>query len=80
MSAAQSIIEKIASLPADKQQEIFDFIEFIAIRHQKTTAKTSFQQEWSESTFAQFSMQQAMRGLEDESVIYTDDDLKEHWL
>jgi hypothetical protein len=56
MSAAQSIIEKIASLPADKQQE------------------------WPDSTFAQFSMQQAMRGLEDETVIYTDDDLKEHWL
>jgi hypothetical protein len=77
MSVPQSITEKIASLPDDKQQEVFDFVEFIVSRQQKATKKHAAQQEWSEESFTEFSMQQAMRGIEEDTIEYTYNDLKE---
>ena len=35
MNVAEVIYEKIKSLPDDKQQEVFDFIDFIASRYNK---------------------------------------------
>ncbi|MBV5300622.1 MAG: DUF2281 domain-containing protein, partial [Methylococcales bacterium] len=35
MNVAEVIYEKINSLPDDKQQEVFDFIEFISSRYKK---------------------------------------------
>jgi hypothetical protein len=35
--------------------------------------------EWTDGEFAQFAMRQALRGMEDEAVSYTRDDIKERW-
>ena len=68
------LIEKLQTLPVEKQAEVFDFVEFLATRSGK--AKPSTHDEWSD---AEFAMGQAMRGMEDEPVLYTRDDLKECW-
>ena len=35
MTVAETIYEKINLLPDDKQQEVFDFIDFISSRYNK---------------------------------------------
>ena len=35
--------------------------------------------DWSDQEFANLSMQQALRGIEADPVIYTDADLRERW-
>ena len=80
MSNAKSITEKIAALPPERQAEIFDFVEFIVARYGGLSGQGLAQYEWTDDAFAASSMQQALRGMEDESVIYTSDDLKERWL
>ena len=71
------LIEKLQALPAEKQAEVFDFVEFLATRFGK--AKPFAHDEWSDAEFAEFAMGQALRGMEDEPVLYTRDDLKERW-
>jgi hypothetical protein len=80
MSYAKSIAEKIAALPPERQAEIFDFVEFIVARYGGSSSQGMAQCEWTDDTFAALSMQQALRGMEDEPVIYTSNDLKERWL
>jgi hypothetical protein len=65
------MIEKIQALPLDKQIEVKDFVDFLSAR----TAHA----EWTNATFADMSMVQALRGMEDEPQLYTIDDLKEDW-
>ncbi len=43
-------------------------------------ALTAMRAEWTSAEFAQFSMAQAMRGMEDDPVSYIASDLKERWL
>ncbi|WP_395457512.1 DUF2281 domain-containing protein (plasmid) [Azospirillum melinis] len=71
------LIKKLQSLPEDKQAEVFDFVEFLAARFAASTDAS--RGEWSESQFAEFSMEQAMRGMEDDPVTYSRDDLREVW-
>lgn len=71
------LIEKLQTLPAEKQAEVFDFVEFLAARF--GTADPLDQDQWGELEFAKFAMSQALRGIEDETVSYTRDDLNEHW-
>jgi hypothetical protein len=35
--------------------------------------------EWTDGEFTQLAMSQALRGMEDDAVIYTRDDIKERW-
>lgn len=65
------LIEKIQALPLDKQMEVEDFVDFLAARTTHT--------EWTNAEFANMSMAQALRGMEDEPQLYTIDDLKEKW-
>lgn len=71
------LIKKLQTLPEDKQAEVFDFVEFLAARF--AASKGADKDEWSESQFTEFSMEQAMRGMEDDPVTYSRDDLREVW-
>lgn len=79
MSYAQTIAEIIANLPPERQVEIYDFVEFIAARCGELPNQHLVHGEWSDDAFAKLSMQQAMRGMEDDPVSYTSNDLKERW-
>ncbi len=79
MNVAEVIYEKINSLPDDKQQEVFDFIEFISSRYKKKQIMPT-NEELTDDIFVNFSMHHALRGIEDDTVNYTSEDLKERWL
>ena len=78
MSYAE-LLEKLQSLPSDKQAEVFDFVEFLSARFSPGSRLVP-QHDWSNAEFSIFSIAQALRGMDDESDIYTQDDLKEKWL
>jgi hypothetical protein len=71
MSVKELITEKVSSLPDDDQREVLHFVEFLMQKSNEDTLKTEF---WN-----QFSLEQAMKGLEDEPSLYTTADLKERW-
>ncbi len=69
MTTVERIYEQVQSLPEPLQQEVLDFVEYLAhkLRREDT--------QWS-----QFSLQAALRGLEDEVwPEYTEAALKEKW-
>jgi hypothetical protein len=67
MGLADKIIEKIKLLPEEKQTEVFDFVNFLEMKIKE-----------EESIFcSKFSLESAMRGMEDEETLYTLNDLKE---
>lgn len=70
------LIRKLASLPADKRAEVFDFVEFLSQRAQQGAATHA---DWDDAEFRRLAMEQAMRGLEDEPAVYGREDLKERW-
>ncbi len=78
MNPAQ-FLEKVQALPPDKQSEVFDFIEFLTSRSTPLSDHKSVEEDWTNAEFSKMSMIQAMRGMEEEPVLYTLDDLKEHW-
>lgn len=69
MSLAEKIIEKVNSLPDDKQSEILDFIDSLSKK-----VKEEGKKEWNK-----FSLESAMRGLEAEESLYTLEDIKEKY-
>ena len=71
------LLKTVQSLPKEKQSEVFDFVAYLAARCGVTT--DSVHDEWTEVEFAEFSMRQAVRGMEKDPVRYTLGDLKEHW-
>lgn len=73
------LIAKLQRLPADKQAEVFDFVEFLSARMQAGATQPLVAAEWSDAEFAALAMQQALRGMEDEPVTYSRDDLREVW-
>ncbi|MDO9052992.1 MAG: hypothetical protein Q7U37_03540 [Gallionella sp.] len=73
------LINRLESLPRDKQVEVFDFVEFLAARCGASTNKSPPHLEWTDAEFSELSMRQALRGMEDESVTYTRADLREQW-
>lgn len=77
MNYAQ-LIEKLRSLPSDKQVEVFDFVEFLIARF-GDGSKIKQNHDWTDADFSFFSLGQALRGMEDEPEIYSQDDLKERW-
>jgi len=79
MNVAETIYEKINLLPDDKQQEVFDFIDFISSRYNKKQGITT-NEELTDDIFVNFSMHHALRGIEDDPVNYSTEDLKERWL
>jgi hypothetical protein len=71
------LIAKLQVLPEEKQAEVFDFVDYLAERFSRRPVDQAH--EWSETDFSEFSMEQAMRGLEDEPPLYGESDLKERW-
>jgi hypothetical protein len=74
------LIAKLQTLPDEKQAEVLDFVEFLSIRSAaRVKDKPLVHDEWAEAEFSAFSMNHALRGMEDEPVLYTRDDLNEYW-
>ncbi len=44
MSTIDLIIEKIQALPAEKQAQVLDYVEFLMVKYQQTTSKKSAEQ------------------------------------
>tara|TARA_R110000851_G_scaffold171129_3_gene317464 strand:- start:125 stop:478 length:354 start_codon:yes stop_codon:yes gene_type:complete len=73
----EELIAKVSRLPSFRQQEVIDFVAFLEQRYGDTP--DNVHADWSEHQFQAMSMDQAMRGLEDEPELYSEDDLKERW-
>jgi len=67
MSLTDKIIENVRSLPESKQMEILDFVEYLRAKIEKEERK-----EWMN-----LSLTSAMRGMEEEELTYSMNDLKE---
>ena len=75
MIVSEKINEKLEKLPVAMQLEVLDFVEFVAQKAERQTAEIEAERQWAE-----FSLNQAMKGLEDEETPeYTEADLKEKW-
>lgn len=72
-------ISKLGALPRDKRAEVFDFVEFLAARCGTATGKTLTHAEWTDTEFSELSMHRALRGMEEEPVAYTREDLRKRW-
>jgi hypothetical protein len=70
------LIRKLASLPADRRAEVLDFVELLSQRAQQGAATHA---DWEDAEFRRLAIEQALRGLEDETVACGRDDLKERW-
>ena len=70
MIVAEEVNSKLQTLPVSAQTEVLHFVEFLS---QKIEQEESEDKQWSE-----FSLAQAMNGLEDETA-YTEADLQEKW-
>jgi hypothetical protein len=77
MMGYADLIEKLKTLPDEKQVEVFDFVDFLTTRFARPSSPVLT--EWSDRAFRDLSMQQALRGMDDDPVVYTDADLREHW-
>ena len=74
MSIKQIIQDKIDILSEKKQTEVFNFLDSL-IESQHEYDRQQENDEWS-----QFSLEQAMQGLEDANLPeYTEQDLREKW-
>lgn len=71
------LLAKIRQLPVVRQQEVMNFVLFLDQQCQQSKADSH--SEWTDQTFHSMSIDQAMRGLEGEAEIYSEDDLKERW-
>lgn len=79
MGYAELIHLRLQTLPPEKQAEIYDFVEFIAARSSTVVAKTATRDDWTQAEFSQLALAQAMRGLEDDPITYSLQDIKERW-
>ena len=72
MTTVQAITQGAQSLSEETQREVLDFVEFLCSRAVPCGAVRE-----AESTWSDFSLASAMRGMEDEPSPYTTADLKE---
>lgn len=73
------LIERLRALPQDKQIEVFDFVEFLSARSGSAGEGRDTHGDWTDAEFSNMAMTQALRGVEDDPVAYTRDDLREKW-
>jgi hypothetical protein len=69
------LIEKLRALSREKQAEVFDFVEFLRAR----SSGMGRSDHPTDIEFSEFSMGHALRGMEDDPVTYTEEDLSEKW-
>jgi hypothetical protein len=73
MSVLELITQKVSSLPDEKQAEVLDFVEFLL-------QKAELEPEQEIKIWNQFSLSQAMKGLENDGMHEYDlSDIKERW-
>lgn len=74
MIVTEQITAKLQELPSSLQREVLDFVEFLTQKVARAEALGE------EDGWAEFSLAQAMNGLEDEdSPAYSEADVKEKW-
>ena len=73
------LIERLQNLPQEKQAEVIDFIEFLSARVKGTELAGVAHGDWSDAEFSAQAMAQALRGSEDDPIVYTRADLREQW-
>jgi hypothetical protein len=77
MSTVERINEQTRMLPEVYQLEVLDFVEFLI---NKTMPKKESDVRREEREWQNFSLSQAMRGIEDDDIPeYTESDLIEKW-
>ncbi len=67
MSIAEAIIKDVQALSESKQAEVLDFVQYLRSKAEKQEIK-----DW-----ADLSLSSAMRGMEDEQVSYSINDIME---
>jgi len=72
MGYADIISQKVQQLSLEKQAEVLNFVEFIALRSSGGT-------EWPDKDFFEMSLEQALRDEQDDSVNYAATDCRELW-
>ncbi len=72
-TSVETVMDLLPQLPAPQQREVQDFVEFLL---QKSARKIEPQ---DEQDWTAFSLSSAMRGMEDEEVLYDETDLQETW-
>ena len=68
MDIVERILEKVKSMPELDQTEVLDFVEYLKSREGR---------EKEDSEWSQFSLDSAMRGIEEEPSPYGIEDIKE---
>ncbi len=70
MVVTEVINSKMQTLPIAAQTEVLHFVEFLSQKYE--------QEEGEDKQWSEFSLNQAMKGLEDETP-YSEEDLQEKW-
>jgi hypothetical protein len=70
MDIVERIIEELKSIPQSAQAEVLDFVEYL---------KSKQRQKEEDSEWLQFSLNSAMRGIEEEPSPYGIKDIKEKY-
>lgn len=73
------LIERLQALPQEKQTEVFDFVDFLCARFGSAGEAILAHGDWTDVEFSKMAMAQALRGIKDDPVAYTRDDLREQW-
>jgi hypothetical protein len=73
MNTAKKILEYLKAMPEPEQNEVLDFIE-----HLKKSANRRKQEE-EDSTWGQFTLESAMRGIAEEASPYGIEDIQERF-
>lgn len=73
------LIERLQALPQDKQIEVFDFVEFLSTRCGNSGETLLARTDWTNAEFSAMAMAQALRGIDDDPIAYSRDDLREKW-
>ncbi len=73
MTVTEKILQHIQGLPESLQAEVLDFIEYLESK-KIVTKNDEENRDWSI-----LSLSSALRGMENESSLYTVSDLKEHY-
>ena len=71
MNTVEKIIEHLKTMPDSERNEVLDFVEYL-----KTSARRRKQSE-TDSQWGQFSLESAMRGIEEEPSPYGIEDMRE---
>ncbi len=70
MVVSEVVNSKMQSLPVAAQTEVLHFVEFLSQKYER--------QESEDNQWSKFSLDQAMKGLEDETP-YNEEDIQERW-